>query len=1111
MKNVSKNAVQAISLDGKMYLAHKSIENFSLGAGDFTIEVFFICNSITDCCFYTQEQGFEFGIKDGCLYFDLEGVGSIKQNEEISLETDALYFAAVSCKDGALSLYFEGFPVADKIEAGQTGTTNTGNYQIGRGLDGYIVELRLRSCGMTDQEILSDNGMGLRDCGSVEFWSDFTTVQYKDKSSHALPLWTNEGMVWCVNVCSCTQLSSKGGFTTAVKQSYTSSYTLLFKVFPQLENNNTMYIYSVVSSEGKTVFSVGLQSDNEGYKHVFVEHGGTSYLGNTALPLDQWIDVALRIESADAKVYVDGAEEMSFAFTGELTNITSVIGIKPFTKRVNFKNSFDGYLDYFAEFECALDVDKIDFYAEEQPYIFDESIRTLYAFYCGEPTDLASGDIIFKIGQSKAVFEKNLNLLEAPIGMELRVPQEVCSEWSELSEFEQWEMTAAMDMVRELYRQSFGFDKEEGTVPIEQAATKRIMQLYEDEIQLMDTVWTEENKETKMREFVDNSLLKAPGGLGLAAAGGIGLLAGGLSAVSAVSKTVVSIEVIMTVAEAIVAGGGVAALITILAIIIVSAIEFMPENKRAGIRLISVCCNHNGNPAIGSVHFHSDAELTLPESMTYINNGELEIDMLLIPDRLQNHMITANCEIENLSPEVVIGIFSIVDENGIILADFNLTIQPGERITAPLEIEVEGLGENNAAYRRDTWQFVFNERQLCRGHVNMYLQNSMPREPWQTPIEPYNIMNKNYPSLVFMKKMIFSLGDRGERRVSITGINDYMNKLFESGILSYNIARDRYVGEGGFRLIMFNGDLVRDGAVSANCTILANILCLTEAQLGREMRMTLIEPTFGGDGFAVNPLVVLGYNNAWSDLGEFSYHQVAFTSDNVDWNFSRKSKIYDLTGKIDMGPNPSNREGDKDAFLSGGCAACETEEPQVVIDEPYFERYYLERLVKNGEYASFSHLSMRARLDVNVVEADNQPNERYAHFLDRYIQNYGLDSERYTDEISQPEVQSSVLQEMGLIENPENRYESEWSAPDGMRVTWFRNAEHLPAGEYLASVLMRFPCRLTEKEAPELGERVFYGPDLLIAYSGGSAYLIECKEMGKAEEMAHNLKSSMIQ
>ena len=310
MKNINKNAVQAISLDGKVYLAHKSVENFSLGAGDFTVEVLFICNSITDCCFYTQEQGFEFGIKGRCLYFELEGVGSIKQSEEIALETDALYFAAVSCKDGALSLYFEGFPVAGITEVKSVSAENTGNYFIGKGLDGYIVELRLRSCGMTDQEILQDCGMGLRDCDSIEFWTDFTAVQYKDKSSNALPLWTNEGIVVGVNASSCTQLASNGGFATITKQSYTSGYTLLFKIFPRLENNNIMYIYSVVSSEGQTVFSVGLQSDDGGYKHIFVEHNGASYLGESTLPLAQWVDVALRIESTEARVYIDGTDGM---------------------------------------------------------------------------------------------------------------------------------------------------------------------------------------------------------------------------------------------------------------------------------------------------------------------------------------------------------------------------------------------------------------------------------------------------------------------------------------------------------------------------------------------------------------------------------------------------------------------------------------------------------------------------------------------------------------------------------------------------------------------------------------------------------------------------------
>lgn len=52
--------------------------------------------------------------------------------------------------------------------------------------------------------------------------------------------------------------------------------------------------------------------------------------------------------------------------------------------------------------------------------------------------------------------------------------------------------------------------------------------------------------------------------------------------------------------------------------------------------------------------------------------------------------------------------------------------------------------------------------------------------------------------------------------------------------------------------------------------------------------------------------------------------------------------------------------------------------------------------------------------------------------------------------------------------------------------------------------------RMTEKEVPELGERVFYDSDFLITYFEGSAYSINCKDIEKAEELAHSLKSSMI-
>lgn len=1106
MKNVSKNAVQAISLDGKMYLAHKSIENFSLGAGDFTIEVLFICNSITDCCFYAQEQGFEFGIKDGCLYFDLEGVGSIKQNEEISLETDALYFAAVSCKDGALSLYFEGFPVAEIAEVKPAGVENTGNFIIGKGLDGYIVEVRLRSCGMNDQEILHDCGMGLQDCDSIEFWSDFTTVQYKDKSSNALLLWTNEGIVLDVNASSCTQLSSKGGFATVTRQSYTSGYTLLFKIFPRLENNNTMYIYSVVSSEGKTVFSVGLQSDNEGYKHIFVEHNGASYLGESTLPLAQWIDVALRIESTEAKVYIDGTDELSFPFSGELTNITAMIGIKPFTKKVSFKNSFDGYLDYFAEFECALEADKIDFYAEEQPYIFDDSIRTLYAFYCGEPTDLASGGTMYKVGQSKALFVKNLNDLDAPIGMDFRVPQEVCAEWLELDEYEQWAMTTAMDIVREVYVESMGIIPAEGTLPIEQTATMRIMSLYEEEISMVGTLWTEENSSKKAMEFFVESMAIGVGGAAYSITNG--LQNHMMSVLAKAAIGMVSKKVIFSVAAAVVVTGIIVIIVENISGAANGAIEDMPENKRGYVRLFSICCNHQGNPELGSIHFHSDENLTMPENMVYVNGNHLSIDLLLVTDRLAQGRVHVECVLENMTNETVSGDFTVKDYSVNEYNTFPSVIIPAkQKIAVTVILPVRPSGEE-AEYREDTWEFFFGEKAMCTCQANIYFQRKMPIEPWTAHInEEYNKDIKTYPSLVFMKNMIFALKEE-----TITNINDYMKKLYDSNILEYGSAADTYVdGYYRFKLIQFNRRLNECAShrLKVNCTVLANIVCLTEAQLGYKKRTTLIEPLNKEGCFEVNPVIGMG-DTEWR-TGWFSYHQIAFSSVENGYGFSKDARIYDLAVKIDSGTRPSEAAYDgKEGFLSGGYQACETDKPIIAIDEPYYGEYYLERLVKNGEEAYYAHLSMSVELDVETVQSSRQHNEIYTYLMERYMRNYELNDEKYTAEMPQSDVNSLLLQKMGLEKSLEDQYECEWSAPDGMRVTWFRNAEHLPAGEYLASVLMRFPCRLTEKEAPELGERAFYGPDLLITYFGGSAYLIKCKDMEKAEEMAHNLKSSMI-
>lgn len=1114
MKNINKNAVQALWVDGKAFLAHKAIESFSMGQGDFTIEVSFICNEVRDCLFYAQEQGFAFGIRNGLLYFELDGMGSITQKEGVAIVTDVLLSAAVSCREGKLSLYLEGLPIADQVETTSEATKNSGTYEIGKGLVGYIVELRLRSCGMTDQEILSDNGMGLTECEAIEFWTDFTSVQYRDKSHNALGLSTTQGIVKCVNVTSCTSLELQGGFVTMAKKSYGEAYTLLFKIYPQLESYTKMYAYSAVGADG-TIFSIGVESDSEGDKQIFVENGGVVYQGNSALPLMAWTDIGLRVENGNAQLYIDGVRQLEFVFSGKLDNITSIIGIKPFEKKIVCKDGFWGYLDYFAEFNCALSEEKIAYYAEEQPYIFDESISSLYAFYCGDPIDLLTGNMLLSIGSGKAVFEKELNNMSAPIGMDLRVPQEVCAEWQELSEYEQWAMTTAMDMVRDTYSQSMGLAMPEGMVPIEQTATKQIGQHYEEEIKEVTTVWTPENQDAKSNKFISGSLSGGTGGVGVAVAGVTVMGGAGAAAVGGAVTT--KFTTMGTAAVAAVGGVGAigGTLIGVrrnLGEDVAIAKKKMPKNDRAEIEIVSILFNHCGDPTKGSIHFHSDAELKEPSSMKYYFDGnEDDINMLLILSEL-GEKLKVILEIRNKSTAQFSSTLYMTSDVRFSKGNVNVVLEPGETKEFALELELKDrsiLGDM-AEVELVHFQFSIGVNQtlvdINQRYAYVYLLKNVPIKPWDIHRDSaYDNDVKDYPSLVFLytfvaeeKDVNLQLGEIKEE------FNKILNKIYDGGELEYISDSIYTVRYNQFKLRDFLISVKnKKEATKVNCTDCANIVSLIATVLGIKMNMNLI---YGYQGYDCNPIMLIP-SNEWSDDIGFSYHQVAFYT--KEERFSNDAKIYDLCLKIDAGDYPGQMEEleEKHPFLSGGYKAYQSDDIIVQIPKRYTAEYYLERLIESGQEAAFTSKQISTVFWTGLQPA---PNDLYTELMQQYIQSYGLDDEKYTVEISQLEVQQSLLLELGLETKSESFYGYDWSAPDGMRVTWFRNAEHLPAGEYLASVLMRFSCRLTEKEAPELGERVFYGPDLLITYFEGSAYAINCKDMEKAEEMAHNLKSSMI-
>ncbi len=854
MKNINKNAVHAIELSKGSYLAHKSIGDFTMGKMEFTIEISFICNDVSDCLLYAQEQGFQFGIRNGLLYFEQEGVGRITQKEEVVIEPNILYFAAASCKENVLSLYLEGLPIADKIDVKTEAAANDGNYVIGKGLNGYIAELRLRSCGMEDREILKDNGNGLEECESVEFWGDFSTVQYKDKSPNALPLWTNEGMVTCVNVACCTKISANGGFITMAKNSYTSGYTLLFKMFPQIEANNKMYVYSLTTEED-TAFAIGLDSDDNGDKYIFVEHNGEVFSNKSILPIGSWVDVGLCIEEAEARLYVDGIKQLTFAFNGGLNQTRAFIGIEPFQNKVNYDNSFFGYLDYFAEFECVLDEDNIIFYSEEQPYVFDNSIRTLYSFYCGEPIDLKSGNTVLKVGESRALFEKGLNPLSAPIGMDLRVSTKVCDEWGKLSEEEQW-ATTAMNIVREVYAGSVGLIPAAGNLPIEQVATTQIRLSYESVINEVKKVWKVADGKHEIADLIGASLRK-----------GIGGLAAAVSGAAKTAKKMFSEKAMEILAGILIVGGTALAIGGAAYLIYKACNQDRPENKKGDLKLISICCNHQGEPHLGSIHFHSDADLTLPDTMTYKNpsvddlSDEMSMDMLIIPRMLTDRKVRAIIRVKNMSKEEYRGRLK-VNSNGLFeetATEEDIVLAPSEEMDVDLSLRLRIDEDNSGKYVDEIFQFYYTKSgqdffmQKC--NVAVYMQSKLPIEPWKTEVgTDYDQANKEYPSLVFIKNIIFSSKNR------VTDIDDIMNTLFDSNKLRYNYNEKFTSDYNMFKLIKFNNVIKDNNSVEVNCVDCANIVSLIAAEIGKKMKLKMICGYNDFDkGFDLNPIIPMGY------------------------------------------------------------------------------------------------------------------------------------------------------------------------------------------------------------------------------------------------------------
>lgn len=1115
MKNINRNSMMALCLGEDTCLCHNHIDGFEFdGSSEFSIEIRFVLKSVTNGHFYSDNSTFDLGISNGNLYFDAGAIGRVVQSLDLRIENEVMYYVAVVYNKQSLTLYLNGVEIG-KSELSKTletaiGDANGKPFKIGDGLNTLIPSLRLVVSSLSVEEIKSDFYNGLSDREDVIFWGDFSDVQYRDKSPNNLPLYAEGGYnANCRNICSCVRFDGNGGFVDSENNYFDAAYSVLCKFYPDYCTTHKMHLFSLVStSEQKTLFSVVVDSEDSA-KYICIQ-ASDKRTDKVFIPDDMWIDVAVTVENSEVKLFVDGEFKTSLNASFAKTQCQLLIGVSPEYRKYGFKDAFVGYLGYTAVFDVALSSDETAIYAENQPYMFEHGLIANYIFTGNDIIDVTTGNRILTLGCSKSVYEPALNPVSAEIGIDLRIPTEICAEWNALSSYEKWQVSTAMDCVRNVYGQCYGIPMDTA-IPIEQTALPQIRRRYADILGVMDGY---ESQDINVVAEEIASLATATAGVGSVAVVSGKTSADGtfLSAASTLAALFAAIGVV---------------LMPFLTDTVIESISDdendKPSNDKASLKVISLCGNHNGDPTLGSIHFHSDVNLEQPKSIVYTSNGsQIEFELYLIAPQLTENQCFCIFTIHNTSDKDFVGDLkfakSIVFEDNevkgitipahsetpvnayLILKDFSDTLNNKIIILQETNIEISANG-----------QYLHT----CKGRV--FISNVTPVLPWRlfkaddVSSESYDCNFVGYPSLKFAETLLNHSSVFNESNGSFTMSNQQravvdmcMNNYFDRALI-YDVdeGESRYTGDyQEFNLISFLTNYFQDNRnneriyyndkMIVNCSDCACLLNLIMGIIGVNASMTIL--TAPG-GFRCNQIIPIGYaNDQWQypfyepddNSQGFSYHQFCVETQVF---VNQDTPVYDLCLKIDRGEFPDLSDevnGYKEPFLSGGYIAKENNGFLVNIDPnyPYTNQVYRERLVETNQSVFFVD-----NVWTPVVQGIYDAPLACGAFENRVkdlIEYFQL------DEIECQNVESDI----SLLLNKFSTFESSlfnryfWKKED-VTVVWYKNDKKQSIVRLVAETLANSSCIYSRNKSSQLGKYVFESTNSILFVFHGNVVAIQ--------------------
>lgn len=1117
--NQNRNSVQVLRTAAGSYLVHKNIPNLSIGgSSEFTIQLWVVTGKDMDGVLYSQEGGFSIQLLDGQVVFALDGFATLRSGESWVLSPHAQSCIAVRYQGGTLTLFLGGLAVAKTRVSAKVGAC-TGDYAIGNQFTGGFSLIRVSDAARSDKDILSDNAVQPAVDSHCVFQSDCSTAQYQDVSTNHLPMWSEGVGAGCGICTACTVFDRKGQVSCTPLEPLDATHTLLLKLWPQ-DQQKTQCLYTAMDG-AKALYAVELapQSDHTFQLTLTSGSGGKATMSKPLLP-ELWQDVAAVFDGGKVKLYLDGAldGEYSFSFSGKRSDV--LVGSEYETGKPYYEKGFCGYMAYTAEFNKALSADEIALYADDPPFMFEDSLVSLLPLDWPGAVEAVGATPLRVTGSAPFSLVPDITPRDGDIGRSIRIPKKISPYWNTLSADEQWAMELLASLLQEELTALCGYSRAingDEDLSIVKCIAKPFARHHEQElIRLRKTSPADFNSEdttrllaTDLNEPANVPLTSAPGAAGgIIAAGAVGVT----GFVSSHAAAIVGTAVGVIVASAILA-------------IVISAEKDRPSSNEE-LKVTGVCWNHQGDPARGGLHYHKGGA-NLPASMTDVP-GPTHMDTLcvLVPSLLTAPTLDVTLTYTTTGTAPKTGTLKGCDiPSDDLLGEHSAsyTVNPNDSVTVSLPFDTALFPRGRVEKRTHTWQLWDDSTHLINCVCTLYFLPEVPIAPWVVNSgTAYQVSEAGYIRMELLDFFIEKGTDNTDiAKLCTQALNgcDYFQYDRDDGA-SYYVALDQTKSKYLLKLEKLVSHL-QTGAHRINCVDCSCIVNAGCAMAGKSLPMARFRSSaLHPKGFKCNLMVAIGYydwDTPFMTSPYFAFHQ--FNVNATAAPPPDAAQVYDACLKVDGGkyPGKSDPAGKTPLLPLGLEAKVAGDQVKVPVSQPYTGNFYRERLVADGEICMFSVFLLNVggfSADMNLPRMDAGPAPVFSG-IQAILERFALDT--LPEPAGTPLERWDAVPLAGATLNESAPGYGDWIARDGGESPVWVERRFCPTAEEtarcMAGVLFNVAhpdVRTGEEAGVSLGERCFlFGTNGVLFCRRGNVFTVTADQLQTALATARALDESV--